>query len=210
MAPRLRISPASSTALPTTVSVLCGAVSLFTLKFCRSISTSAVRPISMFRSSMKSSGVVDERQYSSSGFCLARAHGKYMQLLAAVIDCRDTNNRGAATRRTRMKKIAAAAAVSALLAACATTPPPLTDYTVNSGALRPIDQLALEFDKADLKLRIEPASHSIVGDATLTFGTRVRLARIDLDLDRNLPIDAIEVDGQPLPASNWRNPDGRL
>ncbi|HEX8788313.1 MAG TPA: M1 family peptidase, partial [Telluria sp.] len=109
-----------------------------------------------------------------------------------------------------MKKTATTAALCSLLAACATTPPPLTNYTVNSGAPRPADQLGLEFDKADLKLRIEPASRSIVGDATLTFGTRTPMRTIDLDLDRNLPIDAIAVDGQPLPATSWRNPDGRL
>jgi aminopeptidase N len=110
------------------------------------------------------------------------------------------------------KTVTAALALSAasLLTACATTPPPLTDYTVNSGAARAADQLALQFDKADLKLRIEPATRSITGDALLTFGTRARVTRIDLDLDRNLAVDAIAVDGQPLPPSSWRNPDGRL
>jgi aminopeptidase N len=107
-----------------------------------------------------------------------------------------------------MKKTATALACS-LLTACATQPP-LTDLTVNSGAARNPDQLALDFDKADLQLRVEPASRSIRGDALLTFGTRAPLERIDLDLDRNLPIDAIEVDGQPLAAARWRNPEGRL
>ena len=108
-----------------------------------------------------------------------------------------------------MKKLATAAACS-LLAACATPPSALTDYSANSGNARNPDQLALDFDKADLTLRVEPASRSIRGDALLTFGTRAPLKRIDLDLDRNLPIDAIEVDGRPLPAANWSNPEGRL
>ncbi|WP_323144481.1 M1 family metallopeptidase [Massilia phyllosphaerae] len=107
-----------------------------------------------------------------------------------------------------MKKTATALACS-LLTACATQPA-LTELTVNSGVARNADQLALEFDKADLQLRVEPASRSIRGDALLTFGTRAPLDRIDLDLDRNLPIDAIEVDGQPLPTARWRNPEGRL
>ncbi len=107
-----------------------------------------------------------------------------------------------------MKKTATALACS-LLTACATQPA-LTDLTVNSGVARNADQLALDFDKADLQLRVDPASRSIRGDALLTFGTRAPLERIDLDLDRNLPIDAIEVDGQPLPAARWRNPEGRL
>jgi aminopeptidase N len=108
-----------------------------------------------------------------------------------------------------MKKIAIVSA-SALLTACATTQPPLTDYSLGSGAARSEAQQALEFDKADLKLRIEPATRSIRGDVTLTFGTRAAVGSIELDLDRNLPIDAIAVDGQPLPATAWRNPDGKL
>jgi len=109
-----------------------------------------------------------------------------------------------------MKRIALVG-MSALLAACATPQqPPLSDYTVGSGAKRSADQLALDFEKADLKLRIEPASRSIRGDVLLTFGTRAPLDRIELDLDHNLPIDAIEVDGQPLSATRWRNPDGKL
>ncbi|WP_036172486.1 M1 family metallopeptidase [Massilia sp. 9096] len=109
-----------------------------------------------------------------------------------------------------MKKIVTAAAAASLLAACATTPPPLTDYSANSGAARNPDQAGLEFDKADLKLRIEPDTRSIRGDATLTFGTRTTMRRIDLDLDRNLPIDAIAVDGQALGPDRWRNPQGLL
>jgi aminopeptidase N len=107
-----------------------------------------------------------------------------------------------------MKKTAIAATCS-LLAACATQPP-LSEYSANSGAQRSADQLALDFEKADLQLRVEPASRSIQGNALLTFGTRAPLDRIELDLDRNLPIDAIEVDGQLLSAASWSNPDGRL
>jgi aminopeptidase N len=108
-----------------------------------------------------------------------------------------------------MKKIAIASLAS-LLAGCATTQPPLSDYSLGSGAPRSESQQALEFDKADLKLRIEPADRSLRGDVTLTFGTRAALQSIELDLDRNLPIDAIEVDGQLLPAASWRNPEGKL
>jgi aminopeptidase N len=97
----------------------------------------------------------------------------------------------------------------ALLAGCASQPT-LTDYTVNSGAQRSPAQQALSFEHADLALRIDPASRSLRGDATLTFGTSAPLDSIELDLDRNLPIDAIVVDGQPLAASQWRNPDGKL
>lgn len=103
----------------------------------------------------------------------------------------------------------AIAALCALLAGCASQPA-LTDYTVNSGAQRSAAQQALSFDHADLSLRIDPDSRSLRGDALLTFGTRAPLDSIELDLDRNLPIDAIAVDGQVLAANRWRNPDGKL
>jgi aminopeptidase N len=108
-----------------------------------------------------------------------------------------------------MKNIAIVGA-SALLAGCVTQQPLLTDYSTGSGAPRSQAQQALEFDHADLKLRIDPAIRSIFGDVTLTFGTRAPLQSIELDLDRNLPIDAIEVDGRPLLATSWRNPEGKL
>ncbi|WP_413672741.1 M1 family metallopeptidase [Massilia cellulosiltytica] len=103
----------------------------------------------------------------------------------------------------------AIAALCALLAGCASQPA-LTDYTVNSGAQRSRAQQALSFDHADLSLRIDPDSRSLRGDATLTFSAGAALDSIELDLDRNLPIDAIMVDGQPLAADRWRNPDGKL
>ena len=102
---------------------------------------------------------------------------------------------------------------SLLLAACASAPlapPALTDYTINSGAERAPEQLAVVFEHADLAWRVDPASRSIVGDATLTLRSTTPLARVVLDLDRNLPIDSVAVDGQPLPANAYSNPDGRL
>ena len=89
-------------------------------------------------------------------------------------------------------------------------PPPLTDYTCNSGAPRASEQLAVTFDHADLGIRVDPVRHWIEGDARLTFGVTAPLKRVVLDLDRNLPIDSVEVDGKALPVSGYRNPDGRL
>jgi aminopeptidase N len=107
-----------------------------------------------------------------------------------------------------MKKILIAGACLSL-AACATQKP-LTATSTASGLPRAPEQLAVLFDKADLKLRIIPDSKSIEGDATLSFTAREPLARIVLDLDRNLPVDAIEVDGQPLAADRYANPEGRM
>jgi aminopeptidase N len=108
-----------------------------------------------------------------------------------------------------MKKILIAC-TCLLLSACATQQPPLSATSLASGLPRTPEQLAVVFDKADLKLKIDPQARSIAGDATLTFTARAPLERIVLDLDRNLPIDAVEVDGQPLPASRYSNPEGRL
>lgn len=96
-----------------------------------------------------------------------------------------------------------------LLSACATQPA-LTARTADSGAERTPEQLAVVFEKADLALRIDPASRTIRGDATLTFQALSPLRRIVLDLDNNLPVDAIAVDGQLLAAAAYSNPDGRL
>jgi aminopeptidase N len=107
-----------------------------------------------------------------------------------------------------MKRIATATAC-ALLGACATQPP-LSPTNLASGLERSSEQRALAFERAELALRIDPASRSIRGDARLTFGTRAPLDRIELDLDRNLPIDGVEADGQPLAPAHWRNPEGKL
>jgi aminopeptidase N len=96
-----------------------------------------------------------------------------------------------------------------LLSACAGQPP-LGKRSAESGAERAPEQLAVVFEKADLKLRVDPSSRSIRGDATLSFTARSALARIVLDLDPNLALDAVAVDGQLLPAAAYRNPDGRL
>ncbi|MET0618541.1 MAG: M1 family peptidase, partial [Luteibacter sp.] len=89
-------------------------------------------------------------------------------------------------------------------------PPPLTELTRNSGAERPPEQLAVSFEHADLGIRVDPERHWIEGDAKLSFVATAPLRRVVLDLDRNLPIDAVEVDGKPLPKSAYRNPGGQL
>jgi hypothetical protein len=57
------------------------------------------------------------------------------------------------------------------------------------------EQLAVTFEKVDLALRVDPASKSIRGDATLTFLLKEPLTRIAVELDRNLPVDSASVDG---------------
>lgn len=95
-----------------------------------------------------------------------------------------------------------------LLTACATRAP--SNYNLNSGAQRTPEQLAVVFEHADLRLRVDPAQRNIIGDARLTFLASTPIARFSLDLDRNLPVDAIEVDGKWLAPQDYSTPDGRL
>lgn len=105
------------------------------------------------------------------------------------------------------------------LAACTSVPiartsaptqPALTAQTLNSGGVMPAEQARLHFDHAELHFTIEPAAQSIDASATLSFTAKSATDVLLLDLDRNLPISAIALDGQPLAASRWSNPDGRL
>ncbi len=86
----------------------------------------------------------------------------------------------------------------------------LTAQTLNSGGVMPAEQARVHFDNAELHFTIDPAGQSIDASATLSFTAKSATDVLLLDLDRNLPISAIELDGKPLAASAWSNPDGRL
>ncbi|MEP7186772.1 MAG: M1 family metallopeptidase [Rhodanobacter sp.] len=92
----------------------------------------------------------------------------------------------------------------------AATQPALTTQTLNSGGVMPAEQARVHFDHAELHWSIDPANHSIDGNATLTFTAKATTDVLLLDLDRNLPISHIAVDGKPLGNDAWSNPDGRL
>ncbi len=86
----------------------------------------------------------------------------------------------------------------------------LTELTASSGAPRAPEQMGVAFEAADLSLRVDPRRRTIEGDAALTFRAREPLSRLAVDLDRNLAVRSIAVDGAALPAGTWSNPDGRL
>ena len=88
--------------------------------------------------------------------------------------------------------------------------PPLTAQTMRSGGPVAPEQAALTFEAADLQFEVLPDSETLAGVATLTFTTRAPLTRLLLDLDRNLPVSAVSIDGEPLAPAAWSNPDGRL
>lgn len=102
--------------------------------------------------------------------------------------------------------------VAAMAHADATQPaqPPLTALTRDSGTPEPAAQKRVHFDHAELHIAVHPDTRSIDGRATLTFSALAPTDVLLVDLDRNLPVSAISVDGQALPASAWSNPEGRL
>jgi len=88
--------------------------------------------------------------------------------------------------------------------------PPLTALTKDSGTPMPAEQKRVHFDHAELHIAVHPSTQSIDGEATLTFSALASTDVLLVDLDRNLPVSAISVDGKALPASAWSNPEGRL
>jgi aminopeptidase N len=88
--------------------------------------------------------------------------------------------------------------------------PAITAQTQRSGGVLTAEQTALTFESADLAFEVLPETQSLNGVATLVFTAKAPIARLPIDLDRNLPVSAIAIDGVPLPASAWTNPDGRL
>ncbi|WP_157510811.1 M1 family metallopeptidase [Frateuria sp. Soil773] len=88
--------------------------------------------------------------------------------------------------------------------------PELTALTRDSGGTMPAEQKRLHFDHAELHFGIDAAKQSIEATATLSFTAKAATDVLLLDLDRNLAIRDVALDGKPLARSAWSNPDGRL
>ncbi len=110
--------------------------------------------------------------------------------------------------------IASILALAAALQSAATPPakgtPPITEQTQKSGGVRPAEQLAVTFDLADLQFEVLPETYSLNGIATLDFTAKSPVSRLLIDLDKNLPVTAVSIDGTALNAGSWSNPDGQL
>lgn len=88
--------------------------------------------------------------------------------------------------------------------------PPLTAQTSSSGGpLDPVQKL-VRFQSADLRIEVLPDSQSIKGVGTLRFVATAPIKTLVIDLDRNLPVTAIAIDGKPLRSGAWSNPEGRM
>ncbi|HVJ00047.1 MAG TPA: M1 family metallopeptidase [Sphingomonas sp.] len=109
-------------------------------------------------------------------------------------------------------------AAASLLALAATAPalaaekgqPPITAQTSSSGGPLAPEQKAVTFDTADLQVEIFPDREAIAGVATLNFTAKNPVSRLVIDLDRNLPVSAVSIDGKPLAKAAWSNPEGRM
>jgi aminopeptidase N len=85
-----------------------------------------------------------------------------------------------------------------------------TPFTLKSDQPRTPEQLAVTFDKADLSIRVIPADKAIEGVAVLDFTATAPIERLSVELDTVLAVSEVAVDGQPVPADRWSNPEGRL
>lgn len=117
-----------------------------------------------------------------------------------------------------LRRAAALCAVSVLALASATQaqtqpapkPAATTALTLLTGGQMPAEEAAMTLRHVDLRIKVIPERKAIEGDATLTLLAKTALSRIVLDLDKNLAISSLTVDGKALPASAWSNPEGRL
>ena len=88
--------------------------------------------------------------------------------------------------------------------------PPLTEQTRRSGGPVDPDQARLAFTAADLSFEVLPETEQLSGVAALSFTAKAPLDRLVVDLDRNLAIARIDIDGAAIPPGRWSNPAGKL
>jgi aminopeptidase N len=107
--------------------------------------------------------------------------------------------------------------VAASMAALSVSPlfaeagkPPITDQTQVSGGPLDPEQKKVRFDTGDLQIEVLPETETIKGIATLNFTTNAPVKKLVVDLDRNLAVSAVAIDGKPLKAGAWTNPEGRM
>jgi aminopeptidase N len=88
--------------------------------------------------------------------------------------------------------------------------PPITPLTQVSGGPVDAERAALHLEHVDLAIEVLPDVQRLQGVGTLTLRTAAPQRRLLIDLDKNLPVTAISLDGAALPATAWSNPEGRL
>lgn len=85
-----------------------------------------------------------------------------------------------------------------------------TAFTLGTDQPRTPEQMAVRFDKADLSIRVIPDDKAIDAVALLDFTATAPVERLVVELDTLLTVSAVAVDGVPVPADRWSNPEGRM
>jgi len=85
----------------------------------------------------------------------------------------------------------------------------LGERTADTGLPLTAEQQSVDFQKADLTFEVFPNKKAIRGHSVLSLKVLRPIQRIQFDLDRKLPIEAIAVGGAKLDDDRWSNPDGQ-
>ena len=86
--------------------------------------------------------------------------------------------------------------------------PKLAARTAQTGLPLTKEQKSVLFETADLTFDVQPDRRRIDARAILGFVVKAPIARLQFDLDPELPISSIAVDGRALPSSSWKNDGG--
>ena len=86
--------------------------------------------------------------------------------------------------------------------------PELAARTAKTGMPLTREQQSVDFQTADLTFDVQPNKHRIDGRAILGFLVKAPIAKLQFDLDPELPIQSIAADGQQLQGSAWKNDGG--
>ena len=87
-----------------------------------------------------------------------------------------------------------------------------TAFTLGTDQPRTPEQLAMQFDKADLSIRVMPDTRTIDAVAVLDFTATAPLSAVVVELDTLLTVTSVQADGREVPAGDggWTNPEGRM
>lgn len=115
----------------------------------------------------------------------------------------------------RIQRAAAAAALVLALSAGGAlaqgqTPRESTAFTLATDQPRTAEQRAMQFDRADLSIKVIPEAKAIDAVAALDFTALAPLDRLVVELDTLLAISSVQVEGVEVAAGRWSNTDGRL
>ena len=116
----------------------------------------------------------------------------------------------------RIKILLLAAASALTLSACATvaqpapTPRESTAFTLATDQPLTPEQQAMQFDKADLSIKVLPDDKAIDAVAVLDFTAKAPLTALVVELDTLLTISSVQIDGVDVAVDRWSNPEGRL